>query len=58
MTPQSLIDQLNNQVINQRRARERGDAKSVLQYRSMIEETLYHLETLGYDRLECLEACD
>lgn len=54
---QTLINRLAAQVANQRRARERGDAKVIASYVEPINETLTALEVLGYDREECLAAC-
>lgn len=56
-TAQTLIDTLDRQLHNQKRALERGDVKSSSQYKAMIAETLKALEALGYDADDCLKAC-
>lgn len=55
--PQILIDRLNAQLNNDRRARERGDAKVIASYKPAIAETLKALEALGYSADECFTAC-
>jgi hypothetical protein len=54
---QTLINTLAAQIANQKRARELGRANVVAEYKVAIQDTLGKLEALGYDRLECLEAC-
>lgn len=54
MNAQDLINKLNAQCSNCRAARNRGDAKTIYQYKVMIEETLNALEALGYDKIDCL----
>lgn len=54
MNPQQLIDRLNALCYNCRVARRRGDAKSIAQYKKMINDVLSQLEGLGYDKIDCL----
>lgn len=55
---QELMDRLDGYIQNQKRARERGDARVIASYKPLISETLNALEALGYDPLECLKICD
>lgn len=58
MTDQQLIDRLFGLMQNEKRARERGDAGSIAQYKAFIENTLNTLADRGYCKLECIESCE
>lgn len=57
MDAQQLIDKLQAHLLNEGHARRRGDAKSIGQHKAIIADLLNQLEALGYDKLDCIDAC-
>ena len=58
VSDQDLINSLYAALKNEKRARERGDARSIKEYKTLIDGILSALENRGYCRLQCLKDCE